>query len=121
MMRMTARAAIICALLSGGAAHAEGDDPADKLFNIYALYQVASRCLDKDLSFDAKSVAKVAVAIKEYANASGLSQEARDEQWERSKTYPNSITIGDEWCKSTRDSLGKLFPGVLPKISDNPF
>jgi hypothetical protein len=128
-MRVGAYAAIMCMLLHGAALAQETQSPADKLYDLYADYQMAQQCSGRDLSFNADDLAKVAAAIKEYALASGLPKAERDQKWEDAKQFRVALQADDNWCAVTRDQLILFLPGVLPEnparvspgTSDNPF
>lgn len=128
-MRVAAYAAMMSALLPVAALAEEAQSPADKLYDLYADYQMAQQCSGKDLSFNADDLAKLAAAIKQYALTSGLSQAERDAKWENAKQFPVAIQTDETWCTVMRDQLSLILPGVLPEnpprvlpgTSDNPF
>jgi hypothetical protein len=113
---------MMCALLPGAALPEDAQSPADILGGIYVAYQWADLCYHHGFTFKEDDVAKLAAAIKNYAQRSGLSQEERDEQWELAKKGIIGVAVANpEQCNRTRTELANTFPGVLPKISDNPF
>jgi hypothetical protein len=121
-MRVIAYAAIMCTLLAGAARAEDAQSTADILGGIYVAYQWADLCYHHGFAFKDDDVAKLAAAIKDYAQRSGLSQEDRDEQWELAKKGIVGVAVANpEECNRTRTELAKTFPGLLPKISDNPF
>jgi hypothetical protein len=119
-MKMIACAVLACMLLSGTALADQAALKAKKLGNIYTFYLNAENCAEQGIAFEKDDIAKLTVAVNQYADASGVPQTQRDKEWEFAKKTHGHVATDQEWCDATRNSLSRAFPGVLSSTDDNP-